>query len=375
MNNPSSANFNIAAQGQELQCSGEWTMSGLQSLLPKWQLLSRRLGAQVHIRGEEVRRLDSSGAWLLARLVNTLDQKGKKVEFSGFNPEQQSLIELVLHELSHTQHPPRAPKRMPVVQRMGRATITKAQQTVEFITFFGEMLVKAWGNIFNPRRFQWISFLNVIDTTGFQALAIVGTLNFLIGVVLAYQTGQQLKFYGANVYVVSILGIGILQEFAPLITAIIVAARTSSAFTAQIGTMIINEEVDALRTMGLSPVERLVIPKIAGLLIALPLLVIWADIFGLLGGMIVSKDMLNISFYSFIERFPVAVHLNTFLNGMLKAPFFAVLIAGVGCFQGFRVAGSADSVGRQTTKSVVQAIFLIIIADAVFSVILPWQNI
>jgi len=188
-------------------------------------------------------------------------------------------------------------------------------------------------------------------------------------VVLAYQMGLQLETYGASIFIAYLSGMAIFREFSPLITAIIVAGRTSSAFTAQIGSMKINEEIDALYTMGLSPIELLVAPKVLGLLIIFPLLIFWSDFFSTLGAMFMSKFMLNVGYSDFLTRLHDSVGFKQMLLGLYKAPTFAILIALVGCFQGFRVEASADSVGAQTTKSVVQALFLIIVADAVYSII------
>jgi phospholipid/cholesterol/gamma-HCH transport system permease protein len=199
-------------------------------------------------------------------------------------------------------------------------------------------------------------------------------LSFLIGVVLAYQMGLQLETYGANAFIAYLSGMAIFREFAPLITAIIVAGRTSSAFTAQIGSMKIHEEIDALITMGLSPTELLVLPKVLGLLFVLPLVVFWADVFSILGSMVMSKFMLHVSYYEFLTRLKLEVGTQQLMLGLFKAPAFALLIALVGCFQGFRVETNADSIGSQTTKSVVQALFLIIITDAVYSVIYSWLD-
>lgn len=165
------------------------------------------------------------------------------------------------------------------------------------------------------------------------------------------------------------------REFAPLITAIIVAGRTSSAFTAQIGSMKLNEEVDAINTMGLSPTELLVMPKVLGLLFVFPLLIFWADIFSIIGALFMSKSMLNVGYIDFLERLKESVGLEQMMLGLYKAPVFAILIALVGCFQGFRVEAQGDSIGSQTTKSVVQALFLIIVADAVFSIVYSWMGV
>ncbi|MFO7640787.1 MAG: ABC transporter permease, partial [Candidatus Competibacteraceae bacterium] len=187
---------------------------------------------------------------------------------------------------------------------------------------------------------------------------------------IAYQGGEQLKFYGANIFIVELVALTLLRELAPLITAIIVAGRTGSSYTAQIGTMRITEEVDALRTIGIPPMDLLVLPKLLALIIALPLLTVFADIFSVFGGMIVARAFLEVSFTEFLDRFAQVVTLTSFLLGVGKAPVFAAIIALVGCYQGFQVRGGADSVGRHTTISVVQAIFLVIAANALFSVVL-----
>jgi phospholipid/cholesterol/gamma-HCH transport system permease protein len=181
--------------------------------------------------------------------------------------------------------------------------------------------------------------------------------------------GLQLRNYGANIYIVDLLGLSVLREFGPLITAIMVAGRTGSAFTAQLGIMKINQEIDALDTMGVTPAELLILPRIAGLFITLPLLTLWSDIFGVVGGMVMSNNMLGITWYDFLQRFPHVIPLKTLIIGLGKAPVFALIISSIGCFQGVRVDGSASSVGLNTTRSVVLSIFFIIVADAAFSII------
>ena len=186
--------------------------------------------------------------------------------------------------------------------------------------------------------------------------------------------GLQLETYGANIFIAYLSGMAIFREFSPLITAIIVAGRTSSSFTAQIGSMKLNEEIDALKTMGLSPTELLVLPKVLGLLFVLPLVIFWSDIFSILGAMIMSKFMLHVGYFDFLSRLQIDVGFKQLMLGLYKAPAFALLIALVGCFQGFQVTSNADSVGSQTTKSVVQALFLIIITDAIYSIIYSWMD-
>ena len=216
---------------------------------------------------------------------------------------------------------------------------------------------------------RWRAILHNIQTAGFSALPIVGLLSFLLGIVVAYQGAEQLRRYGANIFVADLVGLSMLREFAPLITAIIVAGRSGSAYAAQIGTMAVTEEIDAMRTIGIAPIDLLVLPKILALLIALPLLTVYADVLGVFGGMIMARAQLGVGFEDFLERLLSAITLTDYLIGIGKAPVFAAIIAVVGCFQGFRTHGGADSVGRQTTRSVVQSIFLVIVADALFSIV------
>ena len=199
-------------------------------------------------------------------------------------------------------------------------------------------------------------------------MPIVGLLSFLLGIVVAYQGADQLRQYGANIFVADLVGLSMLREFAPLITAIIVAGRSGSAYAAQIGTMSVTEEIDAMRTLGIAPLDLLVLPKVIALAIALPLLTVFADLLGVFGGMLMARAQLGVVFDEFLDRFVKAISTTSYMVGIGKAPVFAAIIAVVGCFQGFRTKGGADSVGRQTTRSVVQAIFLVIVADALFSI-------
>jgi phospholipid/cholesterol/gamma-HCH transport system permease protein len=207
-----------------------------------------------------------------------------------------------------------------------------------------------------------------VEQTGVNALPIVGLLSFLIGVVLAYQGADQLRRFGAEIYTVNLLGAGILRELGVLMAAIIIAGRSGSAFTAQIGTMRVNEEIDALRTIGLDPVEVLVIPRLFGLLLTLPMLTLYANAMALFGGCMMAWAALDITIPQFIRQLQSSLYPSTFWIGLLKAPFFAAIIALIGCYEGFQVARSAESVGRLTTLSVVESIFFVIVTDAAFSI-------
>jgi phospholipid/cholesterol/gamma-HCH transport system permease protein len=263
---------------------------------------------------------------------------------------------------------PAAGKPPPALERIGRGAYDAWRQTVELLGFVGESAHAFASSVMRPERLRWRPILFNIRSAGFDALPIVGLLSFLIGIVVAYQGADQLRKYGGNIFVADIVGLSMLREFAPLITAIIIAGRSGAAYAAQIGTMSVTEEIDAMRTLGIAPLDVLVLPKIIALVIALPLLTVFADVLGVYGGMIMARAQLDVGYGDFIERFTKAVSVTDYLLGVLKAPVFATIIVVVGCFQGFRTKGGADSVGRQTTRSVVQAILFVIVADSLFSI-------
>lgn len=251
---------------------------------------------------------------------------------------------------------------------MGKSACMAWAQACALLGFVGENAIALAGWLTHPARIRWRPIAFNLRSSGWDALPIVGTLSFLMGVVVAYQGADQLRRYGANIFVADLVGLSMLREFAPLMTAIIIAGRSGSAYAAQIGTMSVTQEVDAMRTIGIAPLKMLVLPKFLALLIALPLLTVFADLLGVLGGMVMARSQLGVGFAEFLARFAKAVSVTSYLVGIGKAPVFAAIIVLVGCFQGFRTRGGADSVGRHTTQAVVQAIFLVIVADGLFSV-------
>jgi phospholipid/cholesterol/gamma-HCH transport system permease protein len=263
---------------------------------------------------------------------------------------------------------PSSPPPQSALQRIGRSSAVLFEQGLALLSFVGETALVLAASVLRPSRWRWRQVLFNIRSAGWDALPIVGLLSFLLGVVVAYQGADQLRQYGANIFVADLVGVSMLREFAPLITAIIIAGRSGSAYAAQIGTMAVTEEIDALRTLGIAPLELLVLPKVIALVIALPLLTVFADALGVFGGMLMARSQLGVGFPEFLDRFVKAVSMTTYFVGLAKAPVFAAIIAIVGCFQGLRTRGGADSVGRQTTRAVVQSIFLVIVADALFSV-------
>ena len=322
------------------------------------------------VDGAGIKGLDTAGAWLLQKLLIRLRAEGASVELRGLRPEFANLFAAVGQHLGHLSAVSAPPVVAPdsIVASVGRRAAAAFEQSLAMLAFVGEYSMAFAGSLAHPARFRWRPVLYNIRSAGFDALPIVGLLSFLLGIVVAYQGADQLRQYGANIFVADLVGLSMLREFAPLMTAIIIAGRSGSAYAAQIGTMAVTEEIDAMRTIGIAPLELLVLPKIIALLIALPLLTVFADVLGVFGGMIMAKAQLGVGYSEFFERFVKAVSVTAYLIGICKAPVFAVIIATVGCFQGFRTQGGADSVGRQTTRSVVQATFLVIVADALFSV-------
>lgn len=371
---PSSPSLTVT--DNTIYCHGLWQLHHLGDI--SQQPISLDLPQQSHIvlNGQHIRGLDTAGSWLLQEYIQYWQTQDKTIDFQHFKSKHLLLLKRIAAEKAKiTQSPIEKAPSTTLLYGIGKETVSKLNEIRLFSNFLGEMVV-TWGAILlHPKRIQWRSILSVIQSTGYNALPIIALLSFLIGIVLAYQMGLQLDNYGANIYVVDFTGIAILREFGPLVVAIIVAGRTGSAFTAQLGAMKVNEEIAALYTLGLSPQNRLILPKVIGLLVAVPLLTIWANIFGTLGAMTMAHHMLDIEAVDFIRRFELQISLKHYWVGMVKTPVFAAIIATVGCFQGLRVKNSAESIGTQTTKSVVQAIFLIIIASAAFSVYFSWRGI
>jgi phospholipid/cholesterol/gamma-HCH transport system permease protein len=358
------------AQGHDgavLQAGGAWTVEYAADLDRQVDQLPKD-GAAAALELGEIEAIDTAGAWLLARATG--QGEGQEIPWRNLPPEFQPLAERVLTagpKVLPDKPPPRTTTDW--VADVGAGVDDALQETLNLIAFFGEFVLATGRVIVNPRRFRWTSLLVHIEQTGINALPIVGLISFLVGVVLAYQGADQLRNFNAQFLTVNMVGISVLREMGILLTAIVVAGRSGSAFTAQIGTMQVSEEVDALRTMGLDPMEVLVIPRVTALIITLPILTFFADLMGLLGGGVMCVLLIDMTFGQYVARLNDVVNATQFWVGMVKAPVFAILIALVGCFEGLRVTGSAESVGKLTTRAVVEGIFLVIIFDALFSVL------
>jgi phospholipid/cholesterol/gamma-HCH transport system permease protein len=369
---PSPAESAVLSQptAQELNLSGFWTARGIGLIERQLETVRLESKTDAVADGTHIEALDTAGAWVLHKLLMRLRGGNVVVTVRGLRPSFAKLLDLVAQQtVAAAANPMPAPiPPATSIERIGRGTEAVLSQTIALLAFIGENAHALAGCVRHPERFRWRTVLYNVRSAGVDALPIVGLLSFMLGIVVAYQGADQLRQYGANIFVADLVGLSMLREFAPLITAIIVAGRSGSAYAAQIGTMQVTEEIDAMRTLGIAPLEQLVLPKIIAQLIALPLLTVFADFLGVLGGMLMARAQLDVGYAEFGDRFLKAVSVTAYMVGIGKAPVFAGIIAVVGCFQGFRTQGGADSVGRQTTLAVVQSIFLVILADGLFSV-------
>ncbi|WP_424927696.1 MlaE family ABC transporter permease [Amaricoccus tamworthensis] len=315
----------------------------------------------------DVSKLDTAGAWLLTGLLQR--SNNPEAGFENATDLQKSLLETVADNM---------PKPLPPQKRqegfvnwlnmVGQGTSEAWSSMLEILSLLGEIIARIAGYALRPWRLRWTSLVHHMQAVGLNAIPIVLLMSFLIGVVLAFQGAVQLQQFGAEIFVVDLISISILRELGILLTAIIVAGRSGSAFTASIGSMKMREEIDAMRTLGLDPVSVLVVPRVLALVIMLPILGFLADMAGLIGGCLMVWINLGLSPTVFYGRLLDNTDAWQFLIGMIKAPFFAVLIALIGCHMGLRVKGNAESLGVMTSRSVVMGIFMVIIADALFSI-------
>lgn len=352
-----------------LTAGGRWDIEHAGSLDGRLNQCAASASADVRLDISGIEILDTAGAWLLYRTIEAIRAKGCSVEISGRSARTAAMLDQVRNSYRPCDTaPPKRNALVDLVVEIGASAIRIVELADSFIAFLGRSIIVLMRTLLSPRRLRFTSMVFHMEQVGLNAMPIVGLISFLIGVVLAYQGALQLERFGAQIFVVDLIAISVLRELGILLTAIVVAGRSGSAFTAQLGTMQVNEEVDALRALGLDPMEVLVLPRALALVITLPLLAFFADLMGLLGGGLMAWATLDVSPSTFLDRLKDAVSMWSFWVGIIKAPVFAMLIALVGCYEGMQVSGSAESVGRHTTRSVVEAVFLVIVADALFSI-------
>jgi len=318
----------------------------------------------------QVERLDTAGAYLLYSLVADCDQPGDLNAFSGMSAAHRAVLAQVAANACPACTLPQTDSGfLAMLARVGDSVLAAWRQLLTLLDFLGNIVCTALRVVLRPVRVRVTSTLYHMEKVGLDAVPIVSLMSFMVGAVVAFLGAKVLRQFGAEVFTVELIGFGFLREFGVLLTAILVAGRTGSAFTAQIGAMQAHEEVDAIRALGLDTVELLVLPRMLALLLMLPILTFLADLAGLFGGGVVSWMVLDISPTLFLSRLADVVGVHHFWAGMVKAPVFAILISAVGCLEGLKVGGSAESVGRHTTSAVVQGIFLVILADALFAML------
>lgn len=356
-----------------LKCKGRWTLKYIANVASDIKRISKRIPKKSNVSWDvsAIEEFDSAGIILLQYYVKKFESRFKRVDIVGASIKQQKTLALFQQKEKEPELP--AAKRnifSAFLEKVGKNTLSVFRDTIQFITFIGEVTVVLFYSVLHPSSIRFKSIIKNIEEAGVKALPIVAVTAFLIGIVVSYQASVQLEKLGANIFIVEMIAISITRELAPLIIAIVVAGRSGASYTAQIGVMKITEEVNAMKTMSFDPMKFLVLPRIVALMLAMPLLIFFADIVGIAAGMMIAEMQMNISYAEFILRLQNVLDTKHVWIGIVKAPFFALLIATVGCFRGFQVSYNSESVGRYTTISVVNAIFLVIACDAVFSIIL-----
>ena len=344
-----------------LRFTGRLTLPRLDDLPRRLEGLGR---SPKRIDLTHIQRIDTVGAWIVHKLATEND-----AEIVGLDANGQTLLRQVERsDKPVLMRPEPFNPFLRVLDEIGDATVIAAQTMLGLLSFFGAILIATWSVIRHPHRFRINAVIQRFELVGVKALFIVGLMSFLIGIVIAQQGAVQLKQFGAEIYTVNLTGRLAFRELGVLMTAIMVAGRSGSAFAAEIGTMKLTEEVDAMRTIGVSPTEALVLPRVAAAVLMLPLLGFYSAVIAVIGGAVISKVTLDIPFFSFLSRVQEVVPMYDLWVGLLKGPVFGLIVAVTGCFQGMQVRGNSEEVGRRTTRAVVEAIFAVIVLDAFFAV-------
>jgi len=357
--------------GLELRPGGSWTAANVNSL----EVLSEGVTAEID-RSKTVKfdmnglsELDTLGAWLLEKLSRRVMSGGHRIEVVGVADNYAGLIEEIRQVNRHNPAPVRAPNPVLIkLSEIGRYAVSATDDVTVFLQMLGSLFTALLGVLRRPRSLRITSLVYQLYKVGWQAIPIVALITFLIGAIIAQQGFFHFRKFGAESYVVDMVGILVLRELGVLIVAIMVAGRSGSAYTAELGSMKMREEIDALSTMGLDPIEVLILPRVVALICALPILSFIGSIAALYGGGLVAQFYGDMAPAIFIARLHEAISVTHFKVGIVKAPFMALVIGIVACSEGLRVKGSAESLGRQTTTSVVKSIFLVIVLDGLFAV-------
>lgn len=355
-----------------LMARGDWTVDRAEEIdhaLKKLKPDGRRLRS-VDIRFDEARRMDTTGAWLMVRTRASLEAAGIPASLRGDNPDRRVLIEAVMNrKIERTPPPPRRNQLVGTLEDIGAGVRAAGKDSIGILEFFGEVVLALLRIARHPSRLRPAAIITHVERTGLNAVPIVFLMSFLVGGIVAQQGAFQLKAYGGEVFAVNLVAILVMRELGLLLAAIMFAGRSGSATTAELGAMKMREEIDAMRVIGLSPVEILAIPRLTAFIIALPLVTVLSDLAALLGALITSWLYVGIEPSAFVEQLRNVLKPRHLFIGVVKAPFMAVIIGVIACIEGFRVQGSSESLGAHTTASVVKAIFMVIVVDGLFAVV------
>jgi len=335
-------------------------------------ILTDKAPRQLRVDLSKIEYLDSAGALGLIQLEDKTNARSIPFEFVNVTDEAKRIMALIDRE-ALTATPLGSEKRSGnLIEQVGDATLKIVNDFISILTFLGELLTALFYSLLHPRSVRWEDILFYMKRTGLEGLAIVGLINFLLGLIIAFMSSLQLKQFGANIYVASLVGVAMVSELGPIMTAIIVAGRSGSAFAAEIGTMKVNEEVDALVVMGFDPIRFLAVPKVLAAMIVVPVLTLYADFFGVGGGLVVGVLGLDLTVYTYIQETMKVISVAAIVKSLIKSVVFAAMIAGIGCQRGFQARGGAEAVGALTTSAVVAAIFLTIVIDSAFAILFTY---
>jgi phospholipid/cholesterol/gamma-HCH transport system permease protein len=353
-----------------LAATGSWTAEHAQALEPLVDAATRPNSPvrSIAIDTAQIDRLDSFGAWLLERALRTWSSQGREARLVGLSEQFRGLFDKIHAGTQKlTPEPPRPNSIIATLESVGMAMAKVGDDFLLLAQMVGSLMVALKRVLLRPLNFRLTSMVNHLQRVGWQAMPIILLITVLIGAILAQQGIFHFRKFGADIYVVDMVGVLVLRELGVLIVCIMVAGRSGSSYTAELGAMKMREEIDALRTMGFDPVEVLILPRIIALVIAVPILTFFGSMAALYGGGFVSWLYGGIAPEVFLSRLREAISIETFQVGMIKAPFMALVIGLVACVEGLQVEGSAESLGEQTTNSVVKSIFLVIVLDGVFA--------
>ncbi|MDD3579646.1 MAG: MlaE family lipid ABC transporter permease subunit [Desulfobacca sp.] len=368
--------FQIEGQKREkiiLSISGRLVLEHLEHLESEYAaFLTEMRPAELTVDVSQVEYLDSAGALALIQMEDQAKAQNLPFQLVNLTDAARRIMALVDRQALQPSPPVPKPRPWKALEQVGAVSLSVLNDFVQVLTFLGGLLIALAQSFRHPGKIRWGDTLFYMKRAGVDGLPIVGLISLLLGLIIAFMSSLQLKQFGANIYVASLLAIAMVKELGPIMTAILVAGRSGSAFAAEIGTMMVNEEVDALIIMGFDPLKFLALPKVLATMLVVPVLTLYADFFGLIGGMIVGVVGLDLTVFSYISQTQKSLNLFDLLSSLVKSAVFALLIAGIGCQRGFQVRGGAEAVGSATTSAVVAAIFLIIVTDSAFAIVLHY---